>query len=235
MKASLVALVTLSAQLAAAHYTLPDLIANSTTFADWLYVRETANHYSNGPVTDVTSEAIRCYELDYTATAPATSIATVQAGSTVGFKGNDDFYHPGYFSAYMSPAAPAANSASAAESSTWFKIWEDPPVFENGALVFPSQTIDEITFTIPKNLPSGQYLLRGEQIALHVAESYGGAQFYIGCAQLNVVDGGDGTPGPTVAFPGAYTGYEPGILINIYDLPAGYTGYQSPGPAVWSG
>jgi len=135
----------------------------------------------------------------------------------------------------MSLASPAANSASAAEGSTWFKIWEDPPVYENGELVFPSQTIDEITFTIPKNLPSGQYLLRGEQIALHVASTYGGAQFYLGCAQLNVVDGGDGTPGPTVSFPGAYTGYEPGILINIYDLPADYPGYQSPGPAVWSG
>ena len=67
--------------------TLPDLIANSTTFSDWLYVRETANHYSNAPVTDVTSEAIRCYELDYDTTPGETSIATVQAGTTVGFQG----------------------------------------------------------------------------------------------------------------------------------------------------
>jgi len=95
MKTLLAALVAVSAHFVSAHYTLPDLIANGTTFADWLYVRETANHYSNGPVTNVTDEAIRCYELDYTTTAPATSIATVAAGSTVGFKANDDFYHPG--------------------------------------------------------------------------------------------------------------------------------------------
>lgn len=85
--------------------------------------------------------------------------------------------------------------------------------------------INEITFTIPKSLPSGQYLLRGEQvrsyflclhatadgifdfqIALHVASTYGGAQFYLACAQINVVNGGSGNPGPLVAFPGAYTG-----------------------------
>ncbi|OCH85776.1 hypothetical protein OBBRIDRAFT_821398 [Obba rivulosa] len=235
MKSYFVALAVAFAPFVAAHYTLPDLIANGTTFADWQFVRETANHYSNGPVTDVTDEAIRCYELDYSATPGETSIATVTAGSTVGIKGNGAFYHPGYFSAYLSQASPAANSAEAGTASTWFKIWEDPPVLENGALVFPSQSIDEITFTIPKNVPSGQYLLRAEQIALHVASTYGGAQFYIGCAQLNVVDGGSGTPGPTVAFPGAYTGYEPGILINIYDLPSNFTSYQSPGPAVWQG
>ncbi|OBZ67585.1 putative endo-beta-1,4-glucanase D [Grifola frondosa] len=152
----------------------------------------------------------------------------------------------------MSSASPAANSADAATGATWFKVWEDPPVYENGALVFPSQTIDQFTFTIPEDLPSGQYLVRGEQIALHVASTFGGAQFYLGCAQINVVNGGSGSPSPLVSIPGVYTGYEPGILINIYDLPADYPGYQSrkcllhrlpicmliiflAGPAVWSG
>lgn len=46
-----------------------------------------------------------------------------------------------------------------------------------------------------------------EAIALHVAQSYGGAQFYIGCAQVEVTGGGSGTPGPLVAIPGVYTGY----------------------------
>ncbi|KAI0367648.1 hypothetical protein BV20DRAFT_949716 [Pilatotrama ljubarskyi] len=236
MKTFLAALTIASAQLAAAHYTLPDLIVNGTTNADWLYVRTTQNHYTNAPITDVNSTEFRCYELDMNATPGQTSIATVEAGSTIGFKGNDNaFYHPGYFSAYMTPASPAANSPEAGTGRTWFKIWEDPPVFENGQLVFPSQTMDEITFTIPKSLPSGQYLVRAEQIALHVASSVGGAQFYLGCAQLNVVNGGNGTPGPLVSIPGVYTGYEPGILINIYDLPANYPGYTSPGPAVWRG
>lgn len=68
-----------------------------------------------------------------------------------------------------------------------------------------------------------------------MAETFGGAQvcclfiynffrvllisfsiikFYIGCAQVNVTNGGDGQPGPLVSIPGVYTGYEPGILIS---------------------
>lgn len=67
-----------------------------------------------------------------------------------------------------------------------------------------------------------------EAIALHVASTFGGAQFYISCGQVEVVNGGSGTPGPTVAIPGVYTGYEPGILINInYPIPTNYT---QPGP-----
>ena len=67
-----------------------------------------------------------------------------------------------------------------------------------------------------------------EAIALHSASTFGGAQFYISCGQVNVKNGGSGTPGPLVAFPGEYTGYEPGILLNIYyPVPATYT---QPGP-----
>ena len=94
--------------------TFPDLIANGTTSADWAYVRITANHYSNGPVrtllfpsrilqptekvtqvTDVTDQAIRCYELDYNATPGETGTATVSAGSVVGFKADNTMGHPG--------------------------------------------------------------------------------------------------------------------------------------------
>ena len=38
-------------------------------------------------ITDVTSPEFRCYELDMSATPGETSTATVQAGSTIGFKG----------------------------------------------------------------------------------------------------------------------------------------------------
>lgn len=52
-----------------------------------------------------------------------------------------------------------------------------------------------------------RYLVRMEAIALHVASTYGGAQFYISCGQVNVLNGGSGTPGPLVSIPGVYTGY----------------------------
>lgn len=72
--------------------------------------------------------------------------------------------------------------------------------------------------TIPKNTPSGDYLLRIEHIALHGASQVNGAQFYISCAQITVTGGGSGTPAPLVSFPGAYKNTDPGIKVNIYGV-----------------
>ncbi|KIP02420.1 glycoside hydrolase family 61 protein [Phlebiopsis gigantea 11061_1 CR5-6] len=234
MRLSLATLASIAAPLVAAHYTFPDFIANGVASADWVYIRETANHYSNAPVTSVTDPEFRCYELDLVNTAGSTQTMTVSAGSTVGFKESQAVYHPGYLDIYMSPAAPYANFSQAATGATWFKVFEMPPVMVNGQLTFPSENLQSFTFAIPKSLPSGQYLIRVEHIALHAASTYQGAQFYISCAQVNVVNGGSGTPGPLVSIPGVYTGREPGIMLNIYSLPAGYE-YPSPGPTVWQG
>ncbi|KAI5896241.1 uncharacterized protein SCHCODRAFT_01290255 [Schizophyllum commune H4-8] len=228
-------LAALFIPLVAAHYKFPDLIVDGVQSADWEYVRLTWNHYTSEPATDVTADAIRCYELDDTI-AGQTGIATVSAGSIVGFHADNTMGHPGYFSAYLTPADPSADSNEAGLGETWFKIWEWSPSFSpDTGLVFDSENIVDFNFTIPKSVPSGQYLLRGEQIALHAAGTEGGAQFYIACAQLNIENGGNGTPSPTVSFPGAYSPTDPGILINIYALPDGYSGYEAPGPAVWSG
>lgn len=73
-----------------------------------------------------------------------------------------------------------------------------------------------MSFTIPAATPPGDYLFRVEHIGLHVAQSEGGAQFYISCGQLTVTGSGSGSPSPLVAFPGAYSASDPGILIDIY-------------------
>jgi hypothetical protein len=39
------------------------------------------------------------------------------------------------------------------------------------------------------------------------------ASMQVSCGQVSVTGGGNGIPGPLVAIPGLYTGYEPGILI----------------------
>ncbi|KAH7093817.1 glycoside hydrolase [Auriculariales sp. MPI-PUGE-AT-0066] len=234
MKAAFVAL-TAAASFVSAHYQFRDLIANGTTTTDWTYVRMTANHVDSHPQTDVTASAIRCFE-DSDSVAANTSTYSVAAGATVGFKADNTMGHPGYFSAYLCKASPSANSSAACTGSSWFKIWEWSPSYSaSTGLVFDSQNINQFTFTIPKSTPSGQYLLRGEQIALHLSGTSGGAQFYLGCAQLNIVSGGSGSPSPLVAFPGAYKATDPGILINIYALPSGFTGYTAPGPKVWTG
>ena len=60
-------------------------------------------------------------------------------------------------------------------------------------------------FTMPTCVAPGHYLMRVELLALHSASSQGAAQFYMECAQINVVGGtGAKTPSP-VSFPGAYS------------------------------
>lgn len=86
---------------------------------------------------------------------------------------------------------------------------------------------------IPASTPSGEYLLRVDQIALHMANRPGGAQVYLACSQIKVTNGGSGKPGPLVAFPGAYKTNDPGILVDLYSMQP--DSYIPPGPAVWGG
>ncbi|KAG6816725.1 hypothetical protein H0H87_003585 [Tephrocybe sp. NHM501043] len=80
---------------------------------------------------------------------------------------------------------------------------------------------------LPKTLAPGNYLIRHEIIALHVAQQRLGAEFYPSCAQLKIsgAETGKPTESELVHFPGAYTDDDPGILTphlfdnNKYDFP----------------
>jgi hypothetical protein len=86
-------------------------------------------------------------------------------------------------------AANPVNTESAGSGSSWFKIWEWAPTWSKSTgLVFASENAVQVNFTIPKSTPSGTYLLRLEQIALHVASTYQGAQFYIESCFLRQAD-----------------------------------------------
>lgn len=88
--------------------------------------------------------------------------------------------------------------------------------------------------TLPSNIAPGNYLIRHEIIALHLANSKGGAEFYPSCAQLKVGGSGTGKPNPDelVSLPGAYSDSDPGIFVpSIYD---GGSKYQFPGPQIAS-
>ncbi|KAL1665316.1 glycoside hydrolase family 61 protein [Schizophyllum commune] len=226
---SLFATVSLAAS-ALAHYTLPTLIVNGQPSGEWVNIRRTNNYNTQAPVQDVTSPDFTCYTSETHATA---TTAEVAAGSSVSIKANGPMHHAGVVNVYMASANPDAASYDGS-GQKWFKVYEIPPVTNGGSSIsFPGSDIDTITFTIPKSLPSGEYLIRAEHIALHSASSFGGAQFYLSCAQVKVTGGGNGSPSPLVSIPGVYTGNEPGILINIYyPVPANYT---MPGPAVWHG
>jgi hypothetical protein len=69
--------------------------------------------------------------------------------------------------------------------------------------------------TIPAATPDGDYLLRVEHIALHMAMQANIAQFYLSCTQVKITGGGSGQPGPLAALPGAYKGTDPGYFAGL--------------------
>ncbi|KAF8324032.1 hypothetical protein DL93DRAFT_2070245 [Clavulina sp. PMI_390] len=200
---------------------------------------------SNSPVTDVTSSDLTC-NVSPTATS---GLCAVNPGDSVTVEmhqqpkdrscaneaiGGD---HYGPINIYMAKVSDATTAVGS--SAGWFKINEMGLVSSNPdywATEVLNNNCGHYTFTIPTGIAPGNYLLRAEVIALHVASSTGGAQFYMSCYQLTV--GGSGTVNPpTVAIPGAYKASDPGILINIYTQLNSYvipgpTPYASASPAV---
>ncbi|KIK70433.1 glycoside hydrolase family 61 protein [Collybiopsis luxurians FD-317 M1] len=195
----------------------------------------------DGPITDVTSNDIICNGGINPYHQPISqTIITVPAGAQVttewhhtlaGADPTDpadpiDSSHKGPVLAYLA-AIPNALQSNVT-GLKWFKIYEDgyTPSNQTWAVDRFIANKGKVTFTIPKCIPAGQYLLRSEIIALHAASSYPGAQFYMECAQLKITGGGSTQPS-TVSFPGAYHGTDPGITINIYYPPV--TSYVIPG------
>ncbi|KAJ9165612.1 Glycoside hydrolase, family 61 [Coniochaeta hoffmannii] len=218
----------LSAAAVEAHYTFPQLLAGGKATGEWVNVIKTTHWQNNGFVGDVKSEGIRC---DALSMGSATTI-NVTAGSTIGFSASPNIYHPGPVQMYMA-RVPEGKTAKTwdGSGSVWFKVYQEQPNF-GAQLTWPSTNKATQSVTVPRCLKSGEYLFRIEHIALHSAGSSGGAQFYISCGQISLSGGGNTEGGPTVAFPGAYSASDPGILINInYPVP---TSYVNPGPKVFT-
>ncbi|KAF2015817.1 carbohydrate-binding module family 1 protein [Aaosphaeria arxii CBS 175.79] len=200
---------------------------------------------NNNPITDVTSNDIRCNANQ----GFASSKCSVAAGGTVTIEMHQHNTrgcteeaiggaHYGPVLVYLSKVA----DASTADGSTpFFKIFQDTWARASST----SQGSDDYWGTkdlnkacgkmdvlIPANLAPGDYLLRAEAIALHSASSSGGAQFYMTCYQITVTGGGSSNPSG-VSFPGAYKASDPGILFNMYQVLS--TPYVAPGPAVIPG
>ncbi|TEB22927.1 hypothetical protein FA13DRAFT_1466304 [Coprinellus micaceus] len=83
--------------------------------------------------------------------------------------------------------------------------------------------------TIPKSVPSGEYLVRMEHIGLHQT---GHPEVFMSCAQIKVVNGGTGKP-PMVEIPGYLSKDDPSLIVDIYwPVP---TSYEVPGPKPYRG
>jgi len=193
------------------------------------YVRKNTN--MNSPVTDLTSNDMRCNQGGET--SDGTQTVTVQAGTAHTFTSDVAVYHQGPISVYMSKAPGTA--ADYDGSGEWFCIYQDVPKF-SGSSPSCSSTWDlkqTYSFTIPASVPNGDYLIRIQSLAIHNPYPAGIPQFYIECAQVTVTGGGSGSPTPTADIPGAFQSSDPGYVVNIYD--PSFCNYTVPGPAVWSG
>lgn len=216
------------ASQAFAHYRFTTLHVNGKAASEFQYIRKWTPIYNNGPVEDVTLESIRCNVNP----SAAEETLTISAGSQIGFSADQAVLHPGPYMAYLAKAPSGVDISSWDGNGDWFKIFELGATSISSSGITWDNTAGPWNFNIPKDTPSGSYLLRFEHIGLHAAGAVNGAQHYMSCAQLNIVDGGNGVPGPTIKFPGGYKSSDPGILINIYyPVP---TSYIIPGPKVWS-
>ncbi|KAJ7636263.1 glycoside hydrolase [Roridomyces roridus] len=193
------------------------------------------------PVKDVCSADLTCG----TQATPAALQAPAAPGDPISVEwhtlaGAGYWFHDvGPLMVYLASCAGVASCAELDSSETtaaeWFKIDEQG---RDGNGIWAQDKLDAgapASFVLPQTLKSGHYLLRHEIIALHTAQYVGGAEFYVGCVQLNVTGHEEGAPnakaGELVRIPGAYTPTDSGILIDVYDLLPS-DAYPFPGPPV---
>lgn len=222
---------------------------NNTATEQWEYVRNiTAGEAADSPGVydqympyyDLSSPNLRCGRGAATS-GPGTKTATILAGSEVGFiigRSADEplepyiIYHNGPGFAYLSKSAGEDLDRYEGDGD-WFKIYYAGPKNDT---YWSTRDQTGFNFSIPASTPPGKYLLRVEH--LYVRPAWNTTQFYVACAQVEIVGGGTGVPGPLMKFPGAYKEEDEGIMVKqeMYDWPLqGLLGYKPPGPPVWTG
>lgn len=239
--ATVLALAAIALPCVQGHSNFVALIHNGQKTGDWEYVRE--NTGGNGHIPPNTPDFI-CNIGGLNPTIMArTKTRTVAPGDSVGFTILQEFIHGGPVFAYLSKAPGSTTAAQYKGDGLWFKAYEltYTAITPTDGVVWASSVYDKsisagrgmknFTFTLPQNLPPGEYLLRAEHIALHNGGVVGGAQYYPGCAQLKVTGNGNGNPAPLVSLTNLYSPTDPGIVVNVYWPPL--TSYTAPGPKTW--
>ncbi|KAJ8507386.1 hypothetical protein ONZ45_g10237 [Pleurotus djamor] len=230
--------VLASAALANAHFTFQYLWVNGV---DQGYNNGIRIPPNNNPVTDVTSTDLTCNVGGLSGAGVST--LSIPAGANITLEwhqhaqrtGEDAISggHKGPVLVYIAKAPSTAASFNG-QGAVWTKIYQSGLLNAQQQL-WATDVVNanngKHSVVIPASLPAGEYLIRTEVIALHVAQSYPGAQLYIGCAQVKITGGGSANP-PKIALPGAYSPSDPGITVNIYNNLQSYT---IPGGPVWSG
>ncbi|KAJ3035888.1 hypothetical protein HK097_003995, partial [Rhizophlyctis rosea] len=193
---------------------------------------------NNDPVKNLAGASMACNVNN--AEAPKWDV--VYPGDSITFEwhhdspyASDDIIASSHKGAIAIYAAPGASNGA---GNVWVKLWQDGVAPNNWAVDRLIAARGRHWFKVPALAP-GKYLFRPELFTLHEADTaYSsnparGIQLYPACLQFEVAGSGSLTLPSGVAFPGAYSYSDPGIVYNLYNPPAG--NYVIPGPAVWSG
>jgi len=235
----LVAAAISLASTASAHHVITNIIVGSHGYELGRCMRMPKN---TDPLTDINSKDMAC---NINGDKGVARMCEATAGDSVTMQwrawpdasqpGSVDKSHQGPCSAYLKKI-PSGKSVTDYPGSGdgWFKIFDDG--FRDGKFCATRlmENDGKMTFKLPTDLEAGEYLLRGEQVALHQAQNRGGAQFYVGCAQLLISSNGQKTKPATVSIPGYVKADDPGVLFN-YWANTQPKNYQTPGPKLFSG
>ncbi|PLB49832.1 hypothetical protein P170DRAFT_426699 [Aspergillus steynii IBT 23096] len=234
----------LAATRVAAHGHVTNIVVNGVSFAgfdigSFPYMEDpptvaawTTPNTGNGFVTDYSSEDIICHQ---NATNAQGHVA-VKAGDSINIKWTEwPESHHGPVIDYLAKCEGGCSTVDKTELK-FFKIdgvglvdnsevpgtWGDDQLIEND---------NSWLVQIPESIAPGEYVLRHELIALHGAQTEGGAQNYPQCFNLKV--SGSGTDEPKgVAGTELYKADGAGIEVNIYSSISSYT---VPGPVQYTG
>jgi cellulase len=229
MKSALVILAAVAS--ASAHSTWQQLWVGSTDQG----TKCTRTVKDNSPVESLTSGDMFCGR----GPAKSDGVCEVAAGSALTVEmhaqpNERSCSQPAIGGAHYGPVIvymAKVSDAKTATSGSFFKVAEDgykgtTPTWGTEIL---NANCGKKAFTVPKNIASGDYLVRAEALALHAG--VGQPQPYVSCFQVKVTGGGSANP-TGVSFPGAYKLSDAIFSKAIYDSSFKYV---SPGPAVYSG
>ncbi|KXS93693.1 hypothetical protein AC578_3844 [Pseudocercospora eumusae] len=238
MQLQTVTLLASAISTATAHYTFSQLVVNDEMVgSDWTYIREHTRGYQPTKGSGILENDFRCQPGG--ASGENTDVYSVKSGDKIALKqafGGTGMEHPGPAQVYMSKAPSDVKAYDG--SGDWFKVSEqllcsspaNDAILDNAWCTYGE---DRIEFTMPANIPDGQYLVRAEHIPLHGAHE-GEAEFYYACAQVELSGGSNGSaPSPTVKIPGVYAVDDASINFSIWGDITEYP--EIPGPEVVSG
>jgi cellulase len=227
-------LVALCFHTSYAHTYLSSVILDGEALAEGDCVRSHPLTAYDSPITFLNSTNMTCGFLPQSAQT-ANRKCPITAGSSIGIQwhhqstaATDDIIDVSHLGPILFYLAKSDSGAG----NVWFKIYEDGYTAADGQWAV-NRLINnggKVTFTIPSDISPGNYLLRGELLALHNGYALDGVQPYVGCVELTIAGSGSSNPAG-VAFPGYYKDTDPGMLFNIYSA---FTSYPIPGPAIYT-